>query len=350
MTLASFPAQPTETPWPERDWPRGELPASADAARLTALLDKAFDPAAHGAMGETHAFLAVQRGRIVAERYAGGEHTADSTYPSWSMAKSITQLLIGFLAAEGAIDVAAPLAAPEWRGADDPRAKLTWTQLLHMSSGLEFREDYVDGSVSDTLEMLFAGGKDDVAAYAANKPLAHWPDTVFNYASGTSNILARALGQVVGGGAAGMRAFMEKRLFGPLGVQHAVPKFDAAGTFIGSSYCFMRAEDFARIGLLALRGGVWNGARLLPESWIDFARTPGPAQPDDGRGYGAHWWLEMFSPGGFSMNGYAGQWVACCPHRDLVVVRHGNSVNAAEALRQDAARDWLIEAVACFGA
>ena len=137
-------------------------------------------------------------------------------------------------------------------------------------------------------------------------------------------------------------------LFGPLGVQHAVPKFDAAGTFIGSSYCFMRAEDFARIGLLALRGGVWNGARLLPESWIDFARTPGPAQPDDGRGYGAHWWLEMFSPGGFSMNGYAGQWVACCPHRDLILVRHGNSVNDAATLRQEAALQWVRDAMACF--
>lgn len=350
MTLPPYPIQPADTPWPERDWPRGALPASADAARLSALLDRAFDPAAHQAMGETHAFLAVQRGRIVAERYAGHGHSATSTYPSWSMAKSITQLLIGFLAAEGAIDVDAPLAAPEWQGKDDPRAALTWTQLLHMSSGLEFREDYVDGAVSDTMEMLFASGKADMGAFAANKPLAHWPDTVFNYASGTSNILARALGAIVGGGEAGMRAFMEKRLFAPLAIARTIPKFDGAGTFIGSSYCFMPAEDFARIGLLALRGGVWAGARLLPESWIDFARTPGPAQPEDGRGYGAHWWLEMFSPGGFSMNGYAGQWVACCPHRDLIVVRHGNSVNEAGVLRQDAAYGWLVEAMACFGA
>ena len=348
MTLAPYPAQPDGTPWPERDWPRGGLPASADGGTLARLLDHAFGPEGQAAMGETHAFLAIHRGRLVAERYLGGDYTAQATYPSWSMAKSITQLLIGFLAAEGRIDVAAPLNAPEWDAPDDPRAKLTWNQLLHMSSGLEFREDYVDGAVSDTIEMLFAGGKDDMGAYAATKPLAHWPDTVFNYASGTSNILARALGQVVGGGAAGMRAFMEKRLFGPLGVQHAVPKFDAAGTFIGSSYCFMRAEDFARIGLLALRGGMWAGERLLPESWIDYARTPGPAQPDDGRGYGAHWWLGTFSKDGFSMNGYAGQWVACCPHRDLIIVRHGDSVNDAATLRQEAALQWVRDAMACF--
>jgi len=105
MTLPPFPAQPSDTPWPAQDWPRGDLPASADSAKLTALLDTAFAPAAAGPMGETHAFLAIHRGRIVAERYAGGEHTATSTYPSWSMAKSITQLLIGFLAAEGRIEL-----------------------------------------------------------------------------------------------------------------------------------------------------------------------------------------------------------------------------------------------------
>jgi CubicO group peptidase (beta-lactamase class C family) len=348
MTLPPYPAQPSDTPWPAQDWPRGDLPDAADGAKLTVLLDHAFGPEGLAAMGETHAFLAIQRGRIVAERYAGGEHTAASTYPSWSMAKSITQLLIGFLVAEGRIDVDAPLNAPEWAGADDPRAKLTWTHLLRMASGLEFREDYVDGAVSDTIAMLFGDGKDDMGAFAANKPLAHWPDTVFNYASGTTNILARALGRLVGGGEQGMRDFMEARLFAPLGINTFIPKFDGIGTFIGSSYCFLRAEDFARIGLLALRGGVWDGARLLPESWIDFARTPGPAQPEDGRSYGAQWWLNTFSQDGFSMNGYAGQWTACCPHRDLIVVRHGNSVNEAGVLRQEAAHGWVRDAMACF--
>jgi CubicO group peptidase (beta-lactamase class C family) len=351
MTLdLRYPAQPASTPWPAVAWPRGPLPSTTDRAKLEGLLDLAFSVESHPAMGETHAFLAVQGGRVVAERYAGGQHTAASTYPSWSMAKSITQLLIGFLAAEEAIDIDAPLNAPEWQAEDDPRALLTWTQLLHMSSGLEFVEDYIDGTRSDVIEMLFASGKDDVAAYAASKPLAHAPDTVFNYASGTSNILARAMGLKVGRRRDNVKAFMQARLFGPLGITSAIPKFDEKGTFIGSSYCFMTAEDFARIGLLALRGGMWDGNRLLPQSWIDFARTPGPVQPaEQDRGYGAHWWLDMFSPGGFSMNGYAGQWVACCPERDLVVVRHGDSVNEAAAQRQQAALEWLRQAMACFG-
>lgn len=346
-----YPAQPVSTPWPTAEWPRGELPAATDKARLDALLNRAFSAEVQTDMGETHAFLAVQGGRIIAERYAGGPHTATSTYPSWSMAKSITQLLIGFLAAEGAVDVDAPIKPPEWQADDDPRSRLTWTHLLHMSSGLQFVEDYIDGARSDVIEMLFASGKDDVAGYAAAKPLAHAPDTVFNYASGTSNILSRAMGLKVGRRRENVKTFMLARLFGPLGITSAIPKFDEKGTFIGSSYCFMSAQDFARIGLLALRGGMWEGRRLLPQSWIDFARTPGPVQPEEkDRGYGAHWWLGMFSPGGFSMNGYGGQWVACCPDRDLIVVRHGNSINEAAAQRQEAAYQWLKQAMACFAA
>lgn len=347
-TLPDLPALGPDTIWPGRDWARGKLPGSADGETLNRLLDRAFSADSHAAMGETHAFLAVHKGRIVAERYLDGAYTAAATYPSWSMAKSITQLLAGFLATEGRIDIAAPFEAPEWRAEADPRATITWTHLLRMASGLSFREDYVDGAVSDTIEMLFASGKDDMGAYAAAKPLEAAPGTLFNYASGTTNIIARALKEIVGGGIDGMKAFMDARLFAPLGIASAVPKFDGSGTFIGSSYCFMPAEDFARIGLLALRGGNWRGQQLLPRSWIDFARTPGPAQPEDGRGYGAQWWLDMFSPGGFSMNGYEGQWVACCPHRDLILVRHGKSTNEAAALRQDAARDWLIAAMATF--
>jgi CubicO group peptidase (beta-lactamase class C family) len=346
--LPDLPVQDSTTLWPDKEWARTKLPSSADADALDALIAHAFSPESHAGMGETHAFVAIHKGAIVAEHFLGGPYTADSTYPSWSMAKSITQLLTGFLVAEGKIDIAAPFDAPEWREPDDPRAAITWTDLLRMASGLEFREDYIDGAVSDVIEMLFASGTGDMGAFAASKALIAPPGTLFNYASGTTNIIARALKNLIGGGEAGMRTFMQGRLFGPLGISKTIPKFDESGTFIGSSYCFMRAEDFARIGLLALRGGRWRGQQLLPASWIDFARTPGPAQPQDGRGYGAQWWLDMFSPGGFSMNGYEGQWVACCPHRDLILVRHGKSTNGADALRQDAARDWLIAAMAAF--
>ena len=88
--------------------------------------------------------------------------------------------------------------------------------------------------------------------------------------------MSRLVGQAVGGGEAGMRAFMEAELFGPLGMTSADPRFDAAGTFIGSSFLYCTARDFARFGQLYLADGVWEGRRILPEGWVDFARTPGP--------------------------------------------------------------------------
>jgi CubicO group peptidase (beta-lactamase class C family) len=117
---------------------------------------------------------------------------------------------------------------------------------------------------------------------------------------------------------------MRSRLFEPLGITSAIPKFDAAGTFIGSSFCFMTARDFARFGLLYMRDGLWEGRRLLPEGWIDYARRPTYQQPGvDANRYGAHWWLDVGGPGSFSANGYDGQFTVILPDRDTIIVRHG---------------------------
>jgi CubicO group peptidase (beta-lactamase class C family) len=129
----------------------------------------------------------------------------------------------------------------------------------------------------------------------------------------------------VGGGEEGMRAFLRERLFAPLGMQSAKPRFDPAGTFIGSSYVFCTARDFARFGRLYLRDGIWDGARLLPEGWVDHARSETPASI--GR-YGAHWWLALDGSGIFTANGFQGQHIVVDPVRDLVVVRLGVSTPA----------------------
>ena len=288
----------------------------------------------------------------MAERY-WRDFTAKHTYPSWSEAKSITQALVGILVREGRIDIHAPADVPEWQGADDPRKAITPDMLLRMSSGLKFAEDYVDAGVSDVIEMLFGKGSEDVAAYAASLPLEHAPDTVWSYSSGTSNIVARcaarALGETGGktGGKTGdgFRDFMFRELFGPIGMRSPLPKFDAAGTFIGSSFCYCTARDFARFGLLYLRGGTWDGQRILPDGWVDYARTPTPAVPDtEAMGYGAHWWLGMAGPGSFSCNGYEGQYTVLVPEKDLILVRHGKSpLEQKEVVLQ-----WMADVAGCF--
>jgi CubicO group peptidase (beta-lactamase class C family) len=272
-------------------------------------------------MGETYALLLVHRGAIVAERYAE-DHGEEERLPSWSMAKSITHALVGMALRQGLVDPHAPAPIAAWQEADDPRRAITLEHLLRMCDGLEFVEDYVDRGVSHVIEMLFGAGRDDVAAFAAARPLAHPPGTFWSYSSGSSNLVARVLGDAVGGGRAGMESFMHRELFAPLGMTSADPRFDAAGTFIGSSFVFATARDFARFGLLYLRGGRWEGARLLPEGWDDHARTPTRAS---GGEYGAHWWLALDGSGRFSANGYRGQYLVVDPRRDLVLVPLGGS-------------------------
>ena len=336
--LPPLPGQPDGVAWPTRDWPTGEPPSDAVAARLAALLDEAFSPAPARPLGETHAVLVVRGGRLVVERYGAG-FGPEITGRSWSMAKSITHALVGLAVGDGALDIHAPADVPAWATPGDPRAAITLDHLLRMSGGLDWNESYAPDKPSDVIAMLWGEAAADTAAYAAAKPLAHPPGAHFSYSSGTTNIVSRCLSRAIGAEGEAMAAFMRERLFAPLGMTSAAPRIDAAGTFIGSSFCFCTARDFARFGLLYLRDGVWEGRRLLPEGWVDYARTPTFQQPGgevDGA-YGAHWWLDRAGPGSFSACGFEGQHIALCPDTDVVIVRLGVTPEAD----QPAVRAWV---------
>lgn len=315
--LAPLPAQPADVPWPTESWPRAE-PTPADAARFNRLADEIFD--LEGAQGVTYALLVVKNGQLVYERYDAGANAFYLQY-SWSMAKSITHALTGILVDDGKLDPYAPAPVPEWQ--NDARREITLDQLLRMSSGLEFNEDYVDGQVSDVIPMLQFEGRHDTGAFAAAKPLVHEPGTFWSYSSGTTNIICRILKEVVGDGASGMLRFMNDRLFEPIGIRSATPKFDTSGTFIGSSFLLATPQDFARFGLLYLRGGTWDGREILTRDWVDYARTP--THHDEESCYGAHWWMKPDDPDIFYCGGYDGQRIACFPDRDLVMARCGRT-------------------------
>ena len=342
VTRAALPDQPAGTPWPTSEWPAGSPGSDVDTARLDALLDQAISQPDD--LGLTLATVAIHRGRLVAERY-GDTADESTTLISWSMAKSITHAVFGLLHADGLIDPADRAPVPSW--ANDERSEITVQHLLNMASGLHFVEDYVDAGTSDVIEMLFGAGIDDHAAYATNMPLDHRPGTVWNYSSGTTNILARIAGDLIGGGRAGVERYLGERLFGPLGMTSADPRFDTAGTFVGSSYVYASARDFARFGLLHLRDGIWDGARILPEGWVDHARTPVsiPISADlEPHGYGAHWWLWRHGRSAFHASGYEGQRIIVSPEQDLVLVRLGKS----PAELQPAYDAWLDELLGCF--
>jgi len=341
--LPPLPAQPAGTAWPTRAWPTA--PSGATPARVEAMLDRAIGADAGVDLGATHAVVVIQGGRLLVERYGEG-FGPEVTCRSWSMAKSVTQAMVGLAVGDGLLDIHAPAGVPAWRGAGDPRGAITLDHLLRMSSGLAWVEDYDPDHPSDVIEMLFGKGADDVAAFAEAVPLAHPPGSFFQYSSGTTNIVAACLGRALGRSGAALEAHMRTRLFDPLGMTSAAPRFDAAGTFIASSFCFATPRDFARFGLLYLRDGVWDGRRLLPEGWVDYARTPTFQQAGaevDGR-YGAHWWLDIAGPGSFSANGYEGQHIVLVPELDLILVRHGATPSAT----QPAVKGWLRDLADAF--
>jgi CubicO group peptidase (beta-lactamase class C family) len=326
--------QPEGVDWPTRGWPAGHA-----STGVRELVDAAFrDPE----LDETYAVVVVQHGRLLTERYEGAlpsfTHaptpvTVTTPLLSWSMAKSVLHAAIGLLVDEGRIDVDAPAAVPEWSSSDDPRARITVRDLLQMRDGLAWVEDYVDDQVSDVIHMLFGEGKDDVAGFAAARPLAVEPGTRFNYSSGTSNLLARAVGDVVGHGEA-TRAFLTGRLFTPLGMDDATVTIDAAGTFVGSSYVYCSARSFAKFATLYLRGGVWEGRPLLSREWVDTAQVVTSRDVDPATYYSHHWWLD--GEGAYWMSGYEGQRALVHPAKDAVLVRLGRT----PAARYPAVRAW----------
>jgi CubicO group peptidase (beta-lactamase class C family) len=330
-----------------KPWPEGEAAGQVagakvggvtrvDSAALGAAIDSAFAETDKAKLKRTRAIVVVHGGRIVAERYAQGI-TKDTRLVSWSMAKSFTNAMIGILVRQGKLDIRAPAPVGEWSRPGDPRAGITTNMLMRMSSGLEWYEDYTDHPISDVNRMLFL--ESDAAAYTARKKLAAAPDTVWSYSSGTTNIVSRIARDAIGNEGEYL-AFPYRELFGKIGMESAVFGTDGAGIFVGSSYLYATARDFARFGLLCLHDGVWEGERILPEKWMAYSTTPTKGAPKGE--YGAFFWLNRGSPGNpsdrafpgmpedlYIADGYQGQEIYICPSLDLVAVRLGMTWDGA---------------------
>lgn len=302
-----------------------------DAGTIDTIVAEAFADDDSG--DKIDAILVVQGGKLVVEEYNDWDGT--EAHNSWSMAKSINSALVGLLVGEGDLDIWEPVDAPEWQGkADDPRAEITLDELLRMSSGLEWEESYTDAD-SDVLKTL---GQDlDRAHYAADKPLAHEPDTVWAYSNGTSNLIARSVAQQVGYGD-DLTGWADEELFAPLGITTVRHSLDSEGLISGGSFIDMTPQDFAKFGLLYARDGEWGGERILPEGWVDYSRMPTPTMKEGD--YGAQWWLDPDRPGLFYASGFNGQSVNVVPGKDLVIV----VLSLAPEGRDDKVRNELFDA------
>jgi len=311
--------------WPYGDKTDDSIPSFVNTIKLQAAVDSAMNATSNGKPAYTRAVLVVYDGRIIAEKYAAG-FDKNTVMLGWSMSKSITGALIGMLVKQGRLDINKPAPVEEWKGTE--KENISIKNLLQQSSGLDFVEEY--DRPSDVTRMLFSKG--DMAAYTASRSLEHAPGTFFNYTSGNSNLLSRIIRKTVG--EKDYAAFPYTELFHKINAYSFMLEPDASGTYIGSSYSYGTARDFARFGLLYYNNGIWNGEQLLSADWV--ANSKKPCEANKQGWYGYQFWLngkdELDStkrrfndvPADcFFCSGFGGQNVFIIPSEKLVVVRMG---------------------------
>lgn len=311
--------------WPYGDKINDSVPSSVNKEKLDAAVERVMNETTDGKPAYTRAVLILYDGKIIAEKYAPGfdRHTV---MLGWSMSKSLTGAMIGILIKQGKLSVNAAAPVDEWKNTD--KEKITIKDLLQQSSGLDFLEEY--DRPSDVTKMLFSKG--DMAAYTASRPLAAAPGTIFNYTSGNTNVLSRIIRKTVGEN--DYTAFPYRELFHKINAYSVMLEPDASGTYIGSSYSYATARDFARFGLLYYNNGIWNGQQVLPPTWVK--ETTEPCTANKLKWYGYQFWLNGMDENDttghrfpdvpadlFFCNGYGGQGIFIIPSKKLVAVRLG---------------------------
>lgn len=329
LRMAPLAGDPAALSWPDGDRvEKKPLPSGVHDTALKTAGDWAFDRVAHGGhKGQvTLSLLVVQGGDIIYERYAPGVdvHTRTRT---WSTAKSITSTLIGMAIAKGLLKLDEPLPF-EWQpggnGGPDPRRRITLRHVLHMSSGLYPVDNDYGRAIGSPLS--YWGGWNS-ADGARDRGLIREPGTTWDYENYDTLLAVLALRSALGDEKT-YKEFPRRALFDRIGMRNTVAGMDRFGHFVLSSQVYTNARDLARLGLLYLNRGKWNGQQILPETWVDFVRTPAPATRQSGHQYGGHWWLVPDSridlpQDAYSTSGARGQYTVVVPSYDLVVVRRG---------------------------
>ena len=336
---------PATMPWPDGDLIKDrQLPPGVNATALQSASDWAFNRESREQV--TLSLLVVHGGKIVHERYAPGVDMSTRTR-TWSTAKSIAATLIGMLVDQGKMALDKPLGVnwlPRASAQErDPRRAITLRHVLNMSSGLETVDngglEYATGS-----GMSYWAGASSVTG-AASRGAIREPGTSWDYENYDTLLAVNAMKLAIGNDQEYLQ-FPRKALLDRIGMRNTLVSTDRFGDFILSSQVYTNARDLARLGLLYLQGGMWQGQRLLSEDWIKFVRTPAPATAQRGSQYGGHWWLVPDNrtdvpKDAYSTAGNRGQFVIVVPSHDLVIVRRGLDYGRQGFDRWDLTREVL---------
>lgn len=312
-------------PWPKGDILQDTVLAGINYGKLNEVINGAFDPEGQDPIKKTLGLVVVYDNFLIGEKYLG-EYDDHTMFNGWSMTKTFTGAMAGILVEEGLMDLNAPNNIPKWSG--DERKNITMNDVLHLSSGLEWVENYF--TISEVTVMLMRS--EDMLASVTSCELIHEPGTVWNYSGGDMN-LGSGMIRIALGDDDTYHSFPYKKLMHRIGMLNTVIETDASGLFVTSSFCYGTTRDWARLGLLFLNNGIFESDTILTKEWVEYCHTPAPAS--DGM-YGATFWLKEHHPENdlidvpndvYFADGFLGQRIYIIPSKKLVVVRMGYGMN-----------------------
>ncbi len=343
--------------WPGEEWPTA---TSSEVGIDPEAIEALVADIEAGTYGLIDHFTLVRHGRMVADyhfeqdyetiaaAYDTTNHQYNYDHPDWhpyyrdtdlhtlqSVTKSITSAALGIAVDRGTIPSVEVPALSFFEDYDpdlsDPwKADMVLEDLLTMRSGIEWAEDtpYTDPNNS----CILMEASDEWVPFVLGHPMDADPGTVWEYNSGASVLLGKIV-QV----ATGQRIddWARENLFQPIGIDEFYWKITPAGEVDTEGGLYLSAHDLARIGYLFLRGGMWEGERILSEEWIATSTAPvvldiNPDNSGSDPGYGYQWWVPDHDGERtliFAGNGYGGQFLLVAPDWDIVAVFNGWNIH-----------------------
>ena len=303
-------AVPAPAAWPTTGWQTASPEAQGmDSALLADMLEQLDD-----AHANLYSVLIVRSGALVTEYYAH-PYTAETATHVQSITKSVIGMLVGRAIQAGEIRSADETLVSFFPGRvnannSPEKESITLRHLLSMSSGLDCREFSADGPKMEQSNAW--------VQFMLDLPVASTPGKKFNYCNGSAHLLSAIIEKSTGMSA---REYANAELFGPLGIPEVSAEdwgADPKGYSTGGYGLHLRPVDLAKLGLLSLQDGVWDGERLLPEGWVAQSTTQ-QVKKDDGAGYG-YMWTVYPKQGRYSALGLGGQQIHVYPAKNLIIM------------------------------
>lgn len=274
----------------------------------------------------TAGLVIIQDGQVRVERY-GLDFDAEGRWTSFSVAKSFTSTLVGAAIQDGYIrsledQVSDYLPGLQGSAYDE----VSIHQLLTMSSGVQWNEDYEDPN-SDVAQFNNAQpepGMDATVSYMRRLPRAHPPGEVWHYNTGETNLIGVLVSTVTG---RSLAEYLEERIWHPAGMASQATWLQGQSGHEIAGCCIQAStRDFARFGLFVLANGQVGGRAIVPANWFDEAIQKQKDIGSPGRGYGFQWWT--YDSGAVAAQGIFGQGIFIDPARRLVIATHSNWTRA----------------------